>query len=37
MTRFSIEVDDDVAMEFRIKSVRRKLKLNDAFDEEMAY
>jgi hypothetical protein len=35
MTRFSIEVDDEVAMEFRIKAVRRKLKLNDAFEEAM--
>jgi hypothetical protein len=35
MTRFSIEVDDEVAIEFRIKAVRRKLKLNDAFEEAM--
>jgi hypothetical protein len=35
MTRFSIEVDDELAIEFRVKAVRRKLKLNDAFEEAM--
>ncbi|HII85453.1 TPA: hypothetical protein HA273_02520 [Candidatus Bathyarchaeota archaeon] len=35
MTRFSVEVDDELAMEFRIKAVRRKLKLNQAFEEAM--
>jgi hypothetical protein len=35
LTRFSIEVDDELAIEFRVKAVRRKLKLNDAFKEAM--
>jgi hypothetical protein len=35
MTRFSIEVDDDLAIEFKVKAVRRKLKLNRAFEEAM--
>lgn len=35
MTRFSIEVNDDLAIEFKVKAVRRKLKLNKAFEEAM--
>jgi hypothetical protein len=35
MTRFSIEVADDLAIEFKVKAVRRKLKLNRAFEEAM--
>jgi hypothetical protein len=35
MTRFSIEVNDDLAIEFKVKAVRRKLKLNRAFEEAM--
>lgn len=33
--RFSIVVDEELAVEFRVKAVRCKLKLNKAFEEAM--
>ncbi len=35
MGRFSIKVDDELDTKFRIKAVKRKIKLNEAFEEAM--
>jgi hypothetical protein len=35
MTRFSIDVNDELAIEFRIQAVKHRMKLNEAFTEAM--
>lgn len=35
MGRFTIVIDDDLDMSFRMKALKRRLRLNDAFREAM--
>jgi hypothetical protein len=35
MGRFTIIIDDDIDMEFRIAAVKRRIRLNKAFEEAM--
>ncbi|MFW6117359.1 MAG: hypothetical protein ACOC6G_02090 [Thermoproteota archaeon] len=35
MGRFTINVDDDLDVQFRVKAVKRKLKLKEAFEQAM--
>jgi len=35
MGRFTVEVDDELDVQFRVKAVKRKLKLKQAFEEAM--
>lgn len=35
MGRFTIKVDDELDIEFRVKAVKRKIRLSKAFEEAM--